>query len=61
MEKALEIIKAAIEHGPIYISAIVGVLSALIALFMLIPGEQPEKALQKVVDLLARFSAKKKD
>lgn len=61
MDKALQLIKALIEHGPVYVSALVAVLSALVALFMLIPGEQPEKSLQKIVDLLARFSAKKKD
>ena len=32
--------------------------AALIALFLVIPGEQPEKALKKFADLLAKFSNK---
>jgi hypothetical protein len=34
------------------------VLTGLIGLFMLIPGDQPEKALQAVLDLLKKFSKK---
>jgi hypothetical protein len=34
------------------------VLLPLIALCMVIPGEQPEKALQAVVDFIAKFSKK---
>lgn len=33
-------------------------LSALIGLFLLIPGQQPEKFLQKVVDIIEKFSKK---
>lgn len=58
MEAILQIVKLIIEKGPMVLSAIVGVLTALIALFMLIPGDQPEKSLQKVVDFLAKFSKK---
>lgn len=61
MDKALAVVKAVIEQGPVYVAAVVAVLSALVALFLLIPGEQPEKTLQKLVDFLAKFSAKKKD
>ena len=43
---------------PEYITALVAVLVALIAFFALIPGEQPEKALQKVVDVIAKLSKK---
>jgi hypothetical protein len=46
--------------------AIIAVLHALIAIFLFIPGEQPEKALQSVadfiqkwVDFISKFSAKK--
>lgn len=41
-----------------FVGALTAVLSALIALFLLIPGEQPEKTLQAVVDFLSKFSAK---
>lgn len=45
-------------HGSELISAISGLLSAMIILALMIPGEQPEKSLQKLVDLLGKFSRK---
>lgn len=33
-------------------------LAGLIVFFMIIPGEQPEKFLQKLVDLLSKYSKK---
>lgn len=59
MEQIMRILGLIVEHGPAIISALVSVLSALVALFMLIPGEQPEKALQGIVDFVAKFSRKK--
>lgn len=47
-----------VASGPNFLAAVMAVLSALIALFMLIPGEQPEKALQGIVEFLAKFSKK---
>lgn len=61
MEKVLAILNWAVASGPNMIAAFMAVISALIAFFMLIPGEQPEKALQGVVDFLSKFSVKKKD
>ena len=49
-----------VQQLPEYLSATVGVMVALIALFSLIPGEQPEKFLHAVVDFLSKFSVKKK-
>lgn len=40
------------------LSATIGALSAMIALALIIPGEQPEKALQSAVDFLSKFSRK---
>lgn len=60
MQKALEAAKFAIEHGPEIVAAIVAILSGVIAIAMLIPGEQPEKALLGVVKFLEKFSAKPK-
>ncbi len=45
-------------NGPLILSALVGLASAAIVLFSLIPGDQPEKALQGAVDFLKKFSAK---
>ena len=58
MEKIVEIGKWILENGPALLMAISAVLSALIAVFMIIPGEQPEKTLQAIVDFLAKFSRK---
>jgi uncharacterized membrane protein YgaE (UPF0421/DUF939 family) len=40
------------------LSAFIGVLAALVAFFLLIPGEFPEKQLQAVLDFLKKFSRK---
>jgi hypothetical protein len=48
----------ALASGPNFVTAFSAVLASLIALCLLIPGEQPEKFLQGVVDFLAKFSKK---
>lgn len=58
MEQAIEAVKVVIEKGPEILSAVVALLSGIIAVAMLIPGEQPEKALKSVVEFLAKFSKK---
>lgn len=58
MDQILEWLKWAIESGPNLIAAVVAVLAALIALFLLIPGDQPEKFLQGILDFLKKFSLK---
>ncbi len=52
--KGPELLAAAL----VVLGAFTAFLTALIGLFMLIPGDQPEKALQAVVDLLKPFSKK---
>jgi hypothetical protein len=39
-----------------YLTAI---LTGLIGIFMLVPGDEPETTLRKIVDILAKFSLKK--
>lgn len=58
MDKVLEIIKWAVSVGPEIISSLVLVLTSLVAFFLLIPGDQPEKAIQGIVDFLKKFSKK---
>jgi len=58
MEKALEVVKLAIAMGPEIIAAVVALLSGIIAVSLLIPGEQPEKALKAIVALLEKISKK---
>jgi hypothetical protein len=41
-----------------WLGAITALLTAVIAICQLIPGDQPEKFLQGVVDLISKFSRK---
>ena len=41
-----------------WLGAITALLGAVIAIAPLIPGDEPENTLQKVVDFLAKFSRK---
>lgn len=43
----------------VYVTAINGIVLALIALFLLIPGDQPEKTLKTIADILGKISKKK--
>lgn len=45
------------QAGPI-LGAVTAVITALITLFLIIPGDQPEKSLQSVLDFLKKFSLK---
>lgn len=60
MDKLLEIGKWLGLHGMELLDASVLLLSGAIAVAMIIPGEQPEKALQGVVNFLKKFSRKPK-
>jgi hypothetical protein len=51
-------IEFVIAHGAEIVAAVTTVLSAGIAVAVLIPGEQPEKALQAIVDFIAKISRK---
>lgn len=54
MDTVAEILKQA----PMVLTAVVAILTALVSLFLLIPGEQPEKFLKSAADFLAKFSRK---
>jgi len=41
-----------------WLGALTALLGAVIAVAQLIPGDEPENTLQKVVDFLAKFSRK---
>lgn len=58
MDTVLALITWATTSGPQFVTALMAVLTATIALCMMIPGEQPEKALQSAVDFLSKFSKK---
>ncbi len=58
MQMILDVLKYVAAHYQEMISAVVAVLAALIAFFMLIPGSAPESQLQSVLDFIKKFSAK---
>lgn len=58
MDAVLEILQWLLANYQPILSALVAALLALIALFLLIPGEQPEKFLQGIVDFLKKLSLK---
>jgi hypothetical protein len=47
-----------IENAEAILTGTVTALSGIIMVALVIPGEQPEKALQGIVDFLKRFSRK---
>lgn len=58
MQSVLAIGQWILANYQLLISAIMAVVSALTALFLIIPGEQPEKTFQAIADFLAKFSKK---
>jgi len=62
MESVLQFLTQAAQfivlNYQIIITGVMGILMGVITICMLIPGEQPEKFLQGVVDFLAKFSKK---
>ena len=58
MESVLSIVNFVATNYQAIIAGVVGTLSGVIAISLIIPGDQPEKALQSVVDFIAKFSKK---
>jgi hypothetical protein len=55
-----DVVSACIANADVVLAAIIALLVALTGLFLAIPGDQPEKALQKAVEFLSKFSRKPK-
>lgn len=58
LEMIMQAVAWATANGPQFVTAVNAVLLAVIALCMMIPGEQPEKFLQGIVDFLSKLSKK---
>jgi hypothetical protein len=58
MQTVLSIGKFIVANHQLIIEGLTLTMSGLITIFMLVPGEQPEKSLQKFVDFLSKFSKK---
>ena len=54
----MELVAWVMAHYGEVISAVVALLSGVVAVSLLIPGEQPEKALGTVLNLLKKISKK---
>jgi hypothetical protein len=61
MEGFLAFVSFLTLHGYEILGAITALLSALIGIALLIPGDQPEKTLQMILDFLSKFSKKPKE
>lgn len=58
VETIISIVNLIVGNYQVIITTVVAVLSSLITIFMLIPGDQPEKFLQAIVDFIKKFSRK---
>lgn len=58
MEKLIEIGQWLVVFGPELLAAIAAVLTGVIGVALLIPGDEPETTLKKVVGWLEKFSRK---
>lgn len=54
----MNIIQNIAENWQAYLGVVTAVLTAAIAVATLIPGDEPEKTLQKIVDFIAGISRK---
>lgn len=64
-EKKMELIQALLANwqeiaaaGVMVLGAVAGLLAALYTLFLLIPGEQPDKTIKGILEFTKRFSRK---
>lgn len=58
MIAAIEVGKWLLAHWQEVLLAVQGILTAVIALALIIPGDEPEKTLKKIVDVLTKLSKK---
>lgn len=58
MDAVMGYLQMLIANWEVIVASLVMIVNGLIAIALLIPGDQPEKALQGVVDFLAKFSRK---
>lgn len=60
MEGFLKVFSFIVAHYQEIITSLVAIFTGVIAICLIIPGEQPEKFLQSVVDFISKFSSKPK-
>jgi hypothetical protein len=60
-ESILNIGSFIVNNSRAIVGGVVAVLTGIIAICMVVPGDQPEKFLQGIVDFISKFSNKPKD
>jgi hypothetical protein len=60
MQQLMEVLKFVWDHSYELVAGLTLVLGGLIAIFTVIPGDQPETMLKKVVEFIEKFSRKPK-
>lgn len=56
MDKVLELGRLVWEQGPAVLGSLVAIFGGLLAIAVVIPGEQPDKFLGKALELLNKLS-----
>lgn len=54
----MEVVQYIMANGADMLSAVIALLSGIMAVALMIPGEQPEKALQSIINVLKKLSKK---
>lgn len=54
----MDMINNIIQNWQSYLGVLTAVLTAAVAVASVIPGDEPERTLQKIVDLISKFSRK---
>lgn len=58
MNSVMTLVNFVIANFQPILTATIGALTGIIGISLLIPGDQPEKALQSIVDFISKFSKK---
>jgi len=61
MEMIMKAIGFVIANADLLLQILTGSLGVVMMIAMLIPGDQPEKTLKKIIDVIGKFSRKKKE
>lgn len=58
MDKLISVFNFIVQNYQAILTALIALLTGVIGVCLLIPGDAPEKQLQGIVDFLAKFSKK---
>lgn len=58
MQTVLDIVNFVAAHAGAIVGGVLGLFTSALAIALIVPGEQPDKFLQGVVDFVSKFSRK---